>query len=54
MKIYVIAGEMLKKKERQHERVKVPPRKKKKFYIYSLRKIVKLILFIGVRTLYAW
>jgi hypothetical protein len=45
---------VLQKKERQHEKVKVPPRKEKKSYTYSLRKIVKLILFIGVRTLYAW
>ncbi len=51
VKIYVAAGERLRKKERQDERVKVPPRKDESPYTYSLREIRKLILLIGVRTL---
>jgi hypothetical protein len=47
----VAAGEGLGKKERQHERVKVPPRKDRSPYTYSLRETRKLILLIGVRTL---
>jgi hypothetical protein len=51
VKIYVAAGEGLRKKERQDEQVKVPPRKDDSSYTYSLREIRKLILLIGVRTL---
>ncbi len=51
MKICVAAGEGLRKKERQHARVKVPPRKDESSYTYSLREIRKLILLVGVRTL---
>jgi hypothetical protein len=36
VKIYVAAGEGLRKKERQDERVKVPPRKDQSSYAYSL------------------
>jgi hypothetical protein len=43
VKIYVAAGEGLRKKERQDEdRVKVPPRKDESSYTYSLREIRKL------------
>jgi hypothetical protein len=51
VKIYVAAGKGLRKKERQDERVKVPPRKDEPSYTYSLREMRKLILLIGVRTL---
>jgi hypothetical protein len=40
------AAEGLRKKERQDDRVKVPPRKDECSYTYSLRKIRKLILLI--------
>jgi len=42
VKIYVAAGEGLRKKERQDEGVKPPPRKDKCSYTYSLREIRKL------------
>jgi hypothetical protein len=45
------AGEGLKKKERQDERVKVPPRKDESSYTYSFRETRKLVLLIVVRTL---
>jgi hypothetical protein len=51
VKIYVAGGEGLRKKERQHARVKVPPRKDESPYTYSLREIRKLILLIGERTI---
>jgi hypothetical protein len=50
VKIYVAAGEGLRKKEKHNERVKVPPRKDESSCTYSLREIKKLILLIGVRT----
>jgi hypothetical protein len=51
VKKYVGAGEGFRKKGREDERVKVPPRIDEGFYTCSLREIRKLILFIGVRTL---
>jgi hypothetical protein len=42
VKICVAAGEGLRKKERQHARVKVPPRKDESSYTYSLREIKKI------------
>ncbi len=44
MKIYVAAGEGLRKKERHDdERVKVPPRKEESSYTYSLKRDKKII-----------